>query len=122
MAMANIIVGDKTFAPFSQPTSNGDAAIWRVEDPLIAPMYRPTLRLTGKANSTGTNINMTLKASVPVVSLVNGVQTSQNTAIASASLTALQNVSTDEVVDAIAALIAGLTAAKSSLIAGKTTI
>ena len=122
MAMSNIVVGTKTYVPFSLPTSNGDAAVWRVEDASIAPMFRPTLRLTSKANNLGTNVNMTLKASVPVVSTVDGTQVSKNTAIASATLTALQNVSTSEAADAIDALIKGLTAVRDAMIAGKTVI
>lgn len=121
--MNNIIVGEKTYVPFSQPTSNGDAAIWRVENTSLPPMYRPILTLTGKKNSASTNINMTLKASVPVIVVTaSGQQTSVNTAIASANLTALQNVSTSEVEAAIYALIAGLTAVKASMIAGKTVV
>lgn len=120
--MNDIIVGGQTYIPFSQPTSNGDAAIWRVENTSLPPMYRPLLTLTGKKNSAGTNVNMTLKASVPVVVVASGQQTSVNTAIASANLTALQNVSTSEVEAAINALIAGLTAVKTGMIAGKTVV
>lgn len=120
--MNNIISGDFTFAPFSAPTSNGDAAIWRVEDSLLAPMYRPTIRLTGKSNAKQTNSNMTLKVNFPVVRTVDGVQVSTNTVVATGTLTALQNVTTNEVINAIEALIAGLSEAKVAMAAGKTIV
>lgn len=120
--MNNIISGNLTFAPFSAPTSNGDAAIWRAEVLTLAPMYRPTIRLTGKGNAKQTNSNMTLKVNIPVVRTVDGVQVSSNTVVATGSLTALQNVTTSEVSDAIDALIAGLTSAKAAMTAGKTIV
>lgn len=120
--MNNIISGDLIFAPFSAPTSNGDAAIWRVEDSLLAPMYRPTIRLTGKGNAKQTNTNMTLKVNVPVVRTVDGLQVSTNTVVATGTLTALQNVTTSEVNNAIDALIAGLIQAKAAMTAGKTMV
>lgn len=120
--MNNIVSGNLTFAPFSAPSSNGDPAIWRVEDSNLAPMYRPTIRLTGKSNAKQTNANMTLKVQVPVVRLIDGEQVSTNTAVATATLTALQNVTTSEVIDAIDVLIAGLTETKLSMVAGKTLV
>lgn len=122
MSLNKIVVGTQEFELFSAPTSIGDPAIWRVETPTLAPMYRPTLRLQSKQNAKGTNVNMTLKASVPIVSDVGGAQTSLNTAIASASITSLQNVTGDAVARAIDALIAGLTATREAVIAGKTLV
>mgnify|MGYP001042885135 CR=1 FL=1 len=122
MSLSQIVAGTQTFELFSAPTSNGDPAIWRVETPTLAPMYRPTLRLQSKQNAKGTNVNMTVKASVPIVTNVDGVQTSLNTAIASASVTSLQNVTGDAVKNAIDALIAGLTATREAIIAGKTSV
>lgn len=122
MSLQRIVAGANTFELFSAPTSGGDPAIWRVETPTLAPMYRPTLRLQSKQNAKGTNVNMTIKASIPIVLDVEGVQTSVNTAIASASVTSLQNVTGDSVGRAIDALIAGLTATRDAIISGKTSV
>lgn len=122
MAWNKITVGSKDFMPFSQPSSKDDPAIWRYEDTTKVPMYRPTISLSGKTNSLGTNINMQLKAVVPVV--VNNVnlsiQESTNRAVATASITSLQNVTTGEVALAIDALIAGLTVTKIAILNGST--
>lgn len=120
MSLPQIVADTDTYTLFSAPTSNGDPAVWRLEDTTLAPMYRPTLRLQSKTNAKGTNVNMTLKASVPIVQSVDGVQVSLNTAVASASVTSLQNVTGDTVERAIDALIAGLTATREAIVAGKT--
>lgn len=122
MSQEPIVTDALTFEPFSAPSSNGDPAIWRVEDPSIAPMHRPTIRLSGKTNSTGTNANMVLKVQIPVVQVVGGIAASSNTAIASANVTALQNVTGEDVDNCIDALIAGLTQLKVSIVAGKTLV
>lgn len=122
MSQQPIVTDALTFAPFSAPSSNGDPAIWRVEDSSLAPMHRPTIRLSGNLNSTGTNANMVLKVQIPVVKVVDGIATSSNTAIASANITALQNVTGEDVGNGIDALIAGLTQLKDSIAAGKTLV
>lgn len=116
-----ITVGTKDFAIFSNPTSAGDPAVWRYEDLTKVPMLRPIIRQTVSKNSKGTNINVTVKASIPIVETVNSVQQSTNTAIATASITSLQNSLGSEVSDAVDSLIAALTALKANIVAGRTT-
>lgn len=118
--MPNITSGTTVLSVYSNPTSAGDPAVWRVEDTSIVPMYRPMAKLSAKANPNGTNVNVTFKVTVPVVATIDGIQTSQNTAIASASITSLQNTTGDEVLQAVELLIAGLTATKEQIIAGRT--
>lgn len=118
---AKITVGTKDFNIYSNPTSAGDPALWRYEDAAKIPMFRPTIRQTISKNSKGTNINVTIKAAFPIVDTVNSVQQSSNTAIATASITSLQNSLGSEVSDAVDALIASLTALKANIVAGRTT-
>lgn len=122
MAMSEITTGAHAFQPFSLPTSSGDPAVWREEVATVVPLYRPTIKLTSSANKTRTNINMGVKVVVPDVITVDGVQSAQNKAIATASVTSLQNVTSDVVAQAIDGLIAALTATRTAILAGTTVV
>lgn len=122
MAMSNIVAGTHTFKPFSLPTSIGDPAIWREEVSAVAPMFRPTIKLTSSQNKTNTNVNMSVKVNVPDVVTVDGIQQAQNKAIATATITSLQNVTSDVVAQAIDGLIAALTSARTAILAGTTVV
>lgn len=112
-------VGD--FVVFNQPSGSNDPAVWRREDLTVPPMYRPTITQTARSNKTGTNVNVMIKVAVPVVDTdVSGKKTSNNTVIAQATVTSLQNIVGDHTSHAIDALIAALTQQKASIIAGKT--
>lgn len=122
MANPNITVGEQTLIVYSQPSSAQDTALWRIEDPSIVPMFRPTLDLNARKNSTGSNVNMALRARVPVVMVSESGQTAPNTVVGQLSLTALQNVSTDDVAQCLDMLIAGATALKTAIVSGKTAL
>lgn len=115
--MDNIISGAKTFVALTSPSGDTPAE-WRVEDPLIVPMLRPTIRSKATKNAQGTNVNMQLKVSVPVITVVNGVQLSSNTVISTASLTVLQNTIGSEVAFALDSLIAGLQSLRDDYLVG----
>lgn len=122
MAWNKIVVDTKDFVVISQPSNKEDPVVWRHEDATKVPMYRPTITLTGKANALGTNINMQLKVAAPVV-VTNELlhqQDAPNRAIATASISSLQNVTSGEVALVIDGLIAGLTATKNAIINGTT--
>lgn len=116
MALPNIEAGEIDFTPFSVV---GTTAIWRKEDTTLPPLYRPTIKLVVKPNSTGTNVNMTLKSVTPIVSTVNGVTVSTNSRVLTVSYTALQNVVDSSNGADIDAMIAALTALKQSLVQGR---
>ena len=121
--MENIIVGDSTFTPYSEPTGSRDPAIWRYEDTAVPAMYRPTMTHTAQLNATKTNVNETLVVEVPIVTTdtITGQFVSKNKYIASAKFTALQNVVDDtHAVLAIDGLIGLLTARRTAILAGKT--
>lgn len=121
--MENIIVGDTTFAPYSEPTGSRDPAVWRLEDTAIPAMFRSTMTHTAQLNATKTNVNETLVVEVPIVTTdtATGQLVSKNKYIASAKFTALQNVVGDtHAVLAIDGLIGLLTARRTAILAGKT--
>lgn len=122
MATPNkITVGTKDFNLYSSPSSSDSPAVWRHEDPLVAPMYRATIKQTAKPNSAGTNINSRLAIRVPVVQTVNNTQVSTNSVGVNIEYTSLQNIASDvELVLAADAAIAALTVLKANLIAGRT--
>lgn len=122
MATPNkITVGTKDFNLYSSPSSSDSPAVWRYEDPLVAPMFRPTIKQTAKPNSAGTNINSRVAIRVPVVQTVNGTQVSTNSVGVNIEYTSLQNIASDvELTLAADAAIATLTALKANLIAGRT--
>lgn len=115
--MENIVVGTKSFAPISQPAGDSPAE-WRVEDAAIVPMLRPTIRAKASINAQRTNVNVQVKVSVPVITVVNGVQLSSNTVIAAASVTVLQNTLGSEVTFALDSLIAALIAQRNAILLG----
>ena len=116
MAQVTIETGAINFTPFSVI---GEKAVWRKEDTNLPPMFRPTLTLTARKNSTGTNVNVTLKSVTPIVSIVNGVSVSRNSRVATFSYTSLQNVVDETTGGDIAAMIAALTALKGQFVNGR---
>lgn len=121
--MENIVVGNKTFTPFSEPTGSRDPAVWRNEDTAVPAMFRPTMTHTAQLNATKTNVNETLVVEVPIVTsdASTGQLVSKNKYIASAKFTSLQNVVGDtHAVLAIDGLIGLLTARRAAILAGKT--
>lgn len=122
MATPNkITAGTKEFTLFSSPSSSDSPAVWRYEDALIAPMFRPTIKQTAKPNSAGTNINSRLAVRVPVVQTISGAQASNNSVGVNIEYTSLQNIASDvELTLAADAAIAALTVLKANLIAGRT--
>lgn len=122
MANPNITVGEETLTVYSQPSSAQDTAVWRIEDPTVVPMYRPTLDLNARKNSTGSNVNMTLRARVPVVLVGESGQTAPNTVVGQLSFTSLQNVNSEDVTQCLDMLIAGATALKTAIVTGKTAL
>lgn len=112
-----------TFDVFNQPSGSNDRAVWRLEDATLPPMFRATIIQDAKENKTGTNVNCTVKVSIPITYTdVAGRIASQDTVIASASVTSLQNVTGTQVGNAIDSLIKALTSQKASIVAGKTAI
>ena len=117
-----ITAGTKDFNLYSSPSSNDSPAVWRYEDLLVAPMYRPTIKQMAKPNSAGTNINSRLAIRVPVVRTINGTQVSANSVGVNIEFTSLQNIAADaELALAADAAIASLTVLKANIIAGRTT-
>lgn len=115
-----ITAATKEFVVISQPSSALDSAKWRVEDPTLAPMYRPTIDLNARQNSVGSNVNCTLRVRVPVVQTIDGQQVAPNTVVAAANITSLQNITGGDVEFAVDALIAGLTSMKNAIVNGRT--
>lgn len=117
------VTGLGSFVVHTQPSGISDVAVWRVEDPALPPMFRPTITQTARENKTGTNVNCTIKVAIPeVLTDSMGRKVSQDTIIASASVTSLQNVTGTNVTKAIDALIQALTSQKAAIVAGKTAI
>ena len=111
------------FLVFNQPSGSNDPAVWRREDLTVPPMYRPTIMQAARPNKTGTNVNVMIKAVVPVVDTdAAGKKTSSNTVIAQATITSLQNIVGDHTGNAIDALIAALTQQKAAIVAGRTAL
>lgn len=77
---------------FTLLSATKDRAEYRVEDLTLPPMFRRTLVLTAKPNSSGTNVNVAFKLVTPVVSTENGIQVVKNRRVLSGSYTSLQNV------------------------------
>lgn len=115
-----ITAATKDFVVISQPSSALDSAKWRHEDSTLAPMFRPTIDLNARSNSTGSNVNCTLRVRVPVVQTVDSQQVAPNTVVASATITSLQNITGEDVEFAVDSLIAGLTSMKEAIVNGRT--
>ena len=95
---------------FTLLSATKDRAEYRVEDTSIPPMFRRTLVLTAKPNSSGTNVNVAFKLVTPVVVTVNGVTSAPNRRVITGSFTSLQNVidaaDGQDILDLATALIA----------------
>lgn len=116
MAQVTIETGGINFTPFSVI---GEKAVWRKEDPNLPPMFRPTLTLSARKNSTGTNVNLTLKSVTPIISIVDGNTVSRNSRVATFTYTSLQNVvDVTEGAD-IDSMIIALQALKSKFVNGR---
>lgn len=117
-----ITVAGHDYIVFSAPTSAYDPAVYRWEDTSIYPMFRPTIKLSGRPNKNGTNVNMKLRIDVPIVqkNTTLDTQTSTNKAVATLDFTSLQNTDVKGVQEAIDAVIAAATALKANLVNGIT--
>lgn len=120
MSVSKITVGSHEYKLFSAPTSAYDPAIFRWEDSTKAPMFRPTIKLSGKLNATRTNANMTVRVECPVVftDADTGKQGSTDNVVGTFSFTSLQNTLSTETSEVIDAAIAALTAFKANLVSG----
>lgn len=117
------VTGVGTFAVFNQPSGPNDAAIWRIEDPLVPPMYRPTIVQRATPNKAGTNVNCSFKVTIPVTATdSNGRVSAPDTVVASATITSLQNVVGDNVEKVSKALAAAITSQLTAISAGSTTL
>lgn len=103
---------------FTLLSATKDRAEYRVEDTSIPPMFRRTLTLTAKVNSSGTNVNVAFKLVTPVVSTVNGITQALNRRVVSGSFTSLQNVIDETGGKDILDAAAMLTALKSHFVNG----
>lgn len=119
---SKITVAGHDYILFSAPTSAYDPAIYRWEDTSVYPMYRPTIKLSGRPNKNGTNVNMKLRIDVPIVQVNTtlNTQTSTNKAVATLDFTSLQNSDVKGVQEAVDALIAAAAAFKANLVNGIT--
>lgn len=94
--------------------------IWRDKNISVPMAYRPTVVHTSRANANGSNINQTIDSFVPLVRLVDGLSVSTDAFKATFKFSALQHVVNDEErAQAFDALLAYLTAHRSSIIAGQ---
>lgn len=96
----------------------GSITLKRNNQSSIPPVYRGSAVLKATANAAGTNNNITQKVTIPDVLLVDGSYTAPNKAVVTVSITALQNVSSDVVTQALTDTISLLTAYKASYING----
>lgn len=87
--LATIEAGTTSFTLLS---ATKDRAEYRVEDLTLPPMFRRTLILTAKPNSSGTNVNVAYKLVTPIISIENGTSVVKNRRVSSGSYTSLQNV------------------------------
>ena len=103
---------------FTLLSATKDRAEYRVEDLTLPPMFRRTLSLTAKPNSSGTNVNVAFKLVTPVMSTENGVLVAKNRRVLSGSYTSLQNVLDPSDGEDILDTAAVLTALKDHFING----
>lgn len=106
---------------FTLLSATKDRAEYRVEDTSIPPMFRRTLVLTAKPNSSGTNVNVAFKLVSPVVVTVNGVMSAPNRRVITGSFTSLQNVIDSSNGQDIIDLATALTALKTQFVNGSLT-
>lgn len=112
---ASIEIGAIDFALLQ---STKESAFYRVEDLTIPPMYRRTLTLTAKPNSSGTNVNVAFKLVTPVVLTVNGELVAKNRRVFSGTFTSLQNVIDASEGKDVLDVAAALTALKGNFVNG----
>lgn len=117
--VAKITGASKDFNLYEAPASGLSTAIWRHEDPTVAPIYRPTVSLRAMSNSAKTNHTMTLDVKVPVVQTVDGIASAPNKVQAKVTFTSLQGIVTPLTSETVDITIAALTALKANLVAGK---
>lgn len=120
--MSNIVVGTKEFVPYVTPASQLDAAVYRYLPTGIAPAFASKISIAATPNKVGSNINMVIAVSVPVVATdpVTG-QSAKNTIKVFTTYTALQQVvAADEKALAIDAMIQALTVYRNRIIDGST--
>lgn len=120
--MPNIIVGTKEFVPYVTPASQLDTAMYRYLPVGIAPAFASKITIAATPNKAGSNINMTVAVSVPVVVTdpVTG-QSAKDTIKMSTTYTALQQVvAAEEKALAIDAMIQALTDYRDLIIDGAT--
>lgn len=120
--MSNIVVGSKEFVPYVTPASQLDTAVYRYLPSGVAPAFASKITIAATPNKVGSNINMTVAVSVPVV-LTDPVmgQSAKDTIKCTATYTALQQVvASEEKALAIDALIQALTAYRDLIIDGAT--
>ena len=106
---------------FTLLSATKDRAEYRVEDTSIPPMFRRTLVLTAKPNSSGTNVNVAFKLVTPVIVTVNGVMSAPNRRVITGSFTSLQNVIDPSNGQDIIDLATALTALKTQFVNGSLT-
>lgn len=122
MAKTNIVSGAVTFAPYIEPNSAFDGAVWRASLVGVAPMYQPVITLNAALNKAKTNVNVSGAVNYPVVRTVENRQTSTDAIRATFAFTSLQSASDldDEKLVVLDALLALISAEKQNIINGKT--
>lgn len=119
--MMEIFAGNITASPIMAPNSAFDDALWRVEDATKPPMYRATVMLRAKPNKLGTNVIVTLGTKVPVVvKAADGTFSAPNLASFETKGMALQNIVTDDVIQALDLHIASLQQLRIQIANGST--
>lgn len=92
---------------------------YRDDNTAIPLAYRPTIVETINPNKEGTNNMVTVEVKVPVVEVIGGLTTSNNTFRCTAKFTALQSVTADaERIRALEVMIEYLTKRKDTLSQG----
>lgn len=111
-----------TLVNYQVSTAPTGESTYRANLPGIPAQFQPVLREKVSPNKSGTNHNIAVKLTYPLArnNTVQGVWSAANTLILSFSMTSLQNVvATTETIDAYDAMIAFLTTAKASYVAGQ---
>lgn len=68
---------------------------YRETDKTVPMAYRPTVEMSVNANASGTNNNVTVKSTFPVVTTVNGVTTSKDSFLMVSKFSSLQHITND---------------------------
>lgn len=122
MSKTNIVSGAVTFAPYIEPNSAFDSAVWRASLANVAPMYQPAIILNAALNKAKTNVNVSGTVNYPVVRTVENRQVSTDAIRATFGFTSLQSAAdlADEKLVVLDALQALISAEKQNIIDGKT--